>query len=327
MSDRIQVFSKSNQKQAEFIGSCARSWHATRTGRATLEIQRDALPELAIAISSRWVIGNANLPSWVGVMTTPFVSAGDVYRITLTSAECLLDGRYTPWGTSLSGTGGEIITHLLALANISEATGITTGSVSLSGSTITRNYRNHSIADAMRELTSDLDTAWWITGGIDSNELVLYLNYGAARGATLTTQYVENYNLFIASAGWDGDIANSITAVGFSTGEDQAPPSHTAVDTVSQGLYGLIQDVVIAPDMEDTSSLQALASSHVSRRAYPRLTVQAVVTQPPYPSVADILSVWLNSRGLLDGRHTMRVQECSFDPRENLMAMTLREVT
>lgn len=327
MSDRVQIYSRANQKLAEVIASPVRSWHATRTGRAIVELPHGALPDHALSVGTRWSIINPDVPPWVGVMTIPLISDGSIYRITLMSAEWVLEGRYTTWSTELTGTGGEIVQSLLDLANAQEPTGITAGTINVAGQSITRSYRNYSVSDAMRELASDLDNAWWISSGVTSGNLALLLNYSDRRGGILSERYIENHNLAVSSAGLEGDIANSITAVGMSGGEGEEPPTYTAVDEISRGRYGLIQDVVIAPDMEDESSLQGLAASHVSRRAHPRLVVQAVVTQPPYPRVADILSVWLNSRGLLDGRHTMRVQECSFDPRENLMAMTLREVT
>ena len=339
MADKDIIFSVRNLKSCEVDIPVQRRWHATQSTTAVMSIPATHSKATAsnLALRNRVLITHPELGSWVGVMVTPQDMQSSIYSLSLVGAEVLLDGRVTNWNTTLRGTGGAIVKQLLELANAKGDTGIQPGYIdTASGGGNEKHYQSVKIGKTISELASELDMVAWISGSVENSRLALYLNYAKYRADVLSVDLIEGKNFAVEKISLEGSVANSITAIGKAkySGDKKIPPMYTAVDRAAVNAGELIEDVVMAPDESSKSSLQALAESHLSKRKVGHISITGVIghfyndtrAASPFPPIGTQVRVKVSEQGKFNGNYILRVQEISYDPLQDVCAVTLKEL-
>ena len=303
-----------------------RTWNGKGTGTGGFDISAEDTNATAdiLKLNNRIVVMSDVVPYWAGIVwPLPRISSG-VIRVECAGAEAILAQRETGTGkVTLTGTPGSIITQLLAIANASEATGITVGTIVNTGDSVSREFTRVDICQAISRICKEFSLIWYITPTISGSSLTMTLNVQAQQGTAFTTKMEDLHNMFIRSLTSEGSMANKITYIG--RGESgNSPPEYTATDTASISMYGLIEDSVSAMDT-NISTLAPLAESVLAQRAYPRIKIEAIIVKSPFPRIGDLVEVVVKSQGLYNGYYDMTIDEVSYDALENVEAVIMRE--
>ena len=327
MADRVLIFNRSGQMLAEIAASVTRSWQLERSLRAdraqfSMSMSDAKCTEGNLRYMNRVVVQSDTLPDWGGIIWTPREWRPGIVTVNMLSAEYLLAFRRTGTNDTLSGTIGSIFQDLIEIANGSEDMGIQVDADDLDFSSksgvITFNLAN--IFEAINTAAADYQFYWWLEPVLsDTNRLTFTANIAKNRGRRFRGgELIEGGNFNDVKVSETGELANRIYTWGkFDSWTN--PLVSVAEDEASRADYGLIEDAVGFPDVENVGYLDAAADALVTRQKKPRYKVPGTISRSPYPFIGDLVDVRLVTALWTDGLvgkkvSNMRVKAMQYTP-------------
>lgn len=197
--------------------------------------------------------------------------SSDVISVTCKHIFGLFDKRITGNNENWSMNAGAAILGLLSSTNAAKDTKITAG-INLISSTINQTFKRQTILKAWQQIAN----AGALEFEIDDNDhLNIRPKIGEDKTASVSLRYTEDQNNTSTIAGLDlisqgDDMANDVIGTAGNLVSQQT-------DSVSQGIYGLLQKVTSFSDNPAQASLDQLTIDYLNQNKYSK-DIPTIVT-------------------------------------------------
>lgn len=232
------------------------------------------------------------LQPWVGVLegaSSIEWQPNQRAKVNYISAEAILKHRLTDQDVDYGGaTAGSVASNLLAFTNGKKQTGILPGELWTNSPGAGRVYHYDVMYDALVKLQEATGGDWAVTGyrgtGLNKDKVDLRLNFWARKGRDLPdVALVEDHNaLLVSYVEQDSGMANSVFVVGAGNDWSTERPIGTAQDADSIAENNLFETSIVANDITESATADALASATLAARVNPYrlLTVDTTNLNP-----------------------------------------------
>jgi hypothetical protein len=300
----LTLYDKSGSSLGEFIDAEFKSalWRFGRTGTASYSFspKGSKTSRSNLRPGNRALIKFADgLPDWGGILDWPIIlGSGRDVEISFYEADHLLDWRVSGQNEVFSGTvTGAIISALMQTANATYATGIYMGDIYSGGTAHTRDYHYVPLLDAIRDLHNESGYDYAVMPVLVNGKLVFDLYWYESRGTDRRDNLalIEGVNVGEISVAEQGPIYNRIIVIGKGDDWSSSRPVKFAESTESRSYYGLRESPKFYLDIDDATTLQAIADALLAASEWPyvRMTLTGVTDDDPAPfstyHIGDIL--------------------------------------
>ena len=314
------------------------SWRLSDVGQVKFSLSSSdpKRTEANLQFGNRVLIQFDNgLPAWGGIIDPPRDWVTGMVTCTAYSAEHIFNFRATGKSALYNGsTIGEIYQTLIENANSYYYMGIDLGSISMVGSTYTKEYHYTNMMSIFREyLTDELsDYDFDVTAAESLGYIVFYANLYQRKGQDKSSQYalVEGQNMEVTRFGQQGQIVNVWYVAGKGNDWGDERLVGYAQDVTSLSRYGRRVSSAVRSDTDEQVELDALAAVALAESKDPHNMIEIQTSNNPPAEFADygvgdslrIISASVGFEGL---DTTARVIARSYDPNSGLCQLVMRE--